>query len=56
MPRHLTYCDWHVRWAYGAFALAAGLSGAVQNTELIFIAGIAEIAVGKQKLTTIIQN
>jgi vacuolar iron transporter family protein len=28
------------------FALAAGLSGAVQNTELIVIAGIAEIAAG----------
>src|SRR5450432_2507715 len=28
------------------FALAAGLSGAVQNTNLIVIAGIAEIAAG----------
>src|SRR6266699_6313725 len=28
------------------FALAAGLSGAVQNTNLIIIAGIAEIAAG----------
>ena len=28
------------------FALAAGLSGAVQNTSLIIIAGIAEIAAG----------
>jgi vacuolar iron transporter family protein len=28
------------------FALAAGLSGAVQTTELIIIAGLAEIAAG----------
>ena len=45
-PFFKRYSYWNERWINGTFCIAAGLSSVVDNTSLIVIAGLAEIAAG----------
>lgn len=40
------YSYWNERWINGTFCVSCRLSGAIDNTSLIVIAGLAEIAAG----------